>query len=146
MNYNFVKIIAFILVIIFLFCGCKHSTTSVQETSKEFIEETTLPTTTYTPESTTPPTTDPPIIAKEVQGSLIAGYLSFDGATTYYSYKAPVTGIYRFDFDINNVNYNYSFKLLSAKEEVLCSERYDDNGVSCYLEKNEIYNQINKNI
>lgn len=137
-----IKLITLSIVFAILLCGCENS-------NNNYIPPETLPETTTeaipvveitdTDEEETTINDEPEY--KEITGTVIAGYLEFEGAESYYTYIAPISGVYRFDFDINNVNYNYRFILTGLRDEEICNETYDcyRNGATCTLEKNQKY-------
>lgn len=81
-----------------------------------------------------------------VKGTSISQTFQFQDQQDRYSFKAPKSGIYRFDFDINDVTMDYTFFLFSSKKEPLAERSYssNDHGVTVELQKNETYQIIVK--
>lgn len=76
-----------------------------------------------------------------VEGNKIARKIEFIGQTDYYNYTAPVSGNYWFQFDTNNVEYNYKIEVYSSINEEIMDETYNNygNGKNVYLNKGETY-------
>lgn len=134
--------ILLISILLLSLCGCADSSSDTEPiTTTE--EITTMETT--EPEEDTETPTEPSEIPKTitpVKENFMAGSLVFPGAEVWYSYVAPINGVYRFDFDINSIENNYKFILSNEKDEVLIETQYNyrnDGGVSCSLSENETY-------
>lgn len=144
------KIIAtFLVVFICLFIGCEKNepTNSPPESS----ENTTItnPVETDNGDDIISEHTEPPIPVTPVKENFMAGYLNFPGAEIRYSYTVELSGIYRFDFNINSVEYDYQFVLLNDKDEELIDTQYsycNDGGVTYELEQNQTYYIILKQV
>lgn len=76
---------------------------------------------------------------KDITDNIITDKLTYRDQENEYVYIAPVSGIYRFDFDINDVNLNYRLYIYDSKSEELLSRSYSDNGGTIELEKGETY-------
>lgn len=82
-----------------------------------------------------------PTIASTIEGNSFSDSLSYiDQINTTY-YKAPVTGTYRFTFDLSNVNNPFHFCLSNSKKELL-AETHSIDGVTVELVKDELYTII----
>lgn len=103
-----------------------------------------------TPEATaTPQPTDAPTVApqptqepvKTVSGNLIQGSIVDEDDVFCYTYTPKVSGMYRFDFDISNVNANYEVEIVTSKQ-ASCAKAYyssNDKGISIELNADETY-------
>lgn len=89
--------------------------------------------------STTAQSTVPKAIA--ITGATISGNFMVENQKNLYTYKAPATGRYRFDLDIDNVNYYYSIVIKDSKSAKLASGTSSSNskGVTVSLEKDISY-------
>lgn len=74
-----------------------------------------------------------------IEGDKIKGQIRYIDQEIEYRYMVPKTGIYRFDFDINNVNLNYGFNIYDEKEDELVNTVYDNKGVTCELVEGKQY-------
>lgn len=81
-----------------------------------------------------------------VKGTFISQTFQFQDQQDRYSFKAPKSGIYRFDFEINDVTMDYTFFMLSSKKENIAERSYSsgEHGVTVELQKNETYQIIVK--
>ena len=75
----------------------------------------------------------------EVEGNNIEGTLLYEGEEDKYTYIAPVTGQYRFNFASDNDQSNYKFYLYTENNEKLAGQYYSDNGKTLDLDKGETY-------
>ena len=75
-----------------------------------------------------PEVTDPPDIPNQIQGQL-SGEDSREE-----SYRAVRSGIYRFDFEIDDVNKRYSFHIIDSKQEEISTGYSSDLGLTVGLE------------
>lgn len=139
------KIIVFILIIMLsLFFGCAEKESTYNEFSEntESTTTTTIPVETDSTDDTITDLTEPPTPVTPVKENFMAGNLNFTGAEIHYSYIPELSGIYRFDFNINSVENDYKFVLSNDKDEKLIDTQYSycsDGGVSHELEKNQKY-------
>ena len=76
---------------------------------------------------------------KEILGTKLNGSFQAENQILSYKYTAPVSGKYRFDFDINDVNYGYTFTIKDKKNEELGQGSYNDEGISVELTGGESY-------
>ncbi len=74
-----------------------------------------------------------------IEGDKIKGQIRYIDQEIEYRYMPPKTGIYRFDFDINNVKLSYGFNIYDEKEEELVNTVYDNKGVTCELAEGKQY-------
>lgn len=74
-----------------------------------------------------------------VEDNEMKGKIRYIDQEIEYVYTAPKSGIYRFDFDINDVNQNYGFYLCDEKEEELSNKEYYNEGSTLELEKDKEY-------
>ena len=76
-----------------------------------------------------------------VVGSFIAGEFTEENQKDRYSYKAPISGKYRFILDIENENYNYSITIKNSKSANLASGTSSSNSkaVTVTLEEGSSY-------
>ena len=74
-----------------------------------------------------------------VEGSTIEGNLDYKGHEVEYSYVAPTSGNYRFNFDINDVNHCYRFFICDDRNELLTSHFARRNGVTVNLKSGNTY-------
>lgn len=134
--------ITLILILTISLYGCKSNSsntdliTATEETPSETTSEDDILDETLTEKTTLEQI---PIPVKE---NFMAGSLVFSGAEVYYSYTAQLSGIYRFDFDINSIENDYKFILMTEKDETLIETQYsycNDGGVSYNLEENQTY-------
>lgn len=67
--------------------------------------------------------------------------LSYNDESYTINFNAPITGTYRFDYIINDVNCNYKVILTDSKNEIVFKSEYNtyENGDSCKLTKGEKY-------
>lgn len=54
---------------------------------------------------------------KDVQEDKITGEIKYNDQTDTFNYTTPRTGVYRFDFEIDDVNNEYDFKIFDEKRE-----------------------------
>ena len=57
-------------------------------------------------------------------------------------YMATQTGIYRFDFDIDDVNKGYCFYILDSKQEEVQRGYSSDSGINAYMESGMEYTLV----
>lgn len=77
---------------------------------------------------------------KAVVDNLIKGKIKFIDQLDVYNYVAPRTGVFRFDFGIDNVNKSYDFLILNKKKEkIVDTNSYNCDGKTIELEKGEKY-------
>lgn len=74
-----------------------------------------------------------------IEGKTITAEFTHPEESYSYIYLATVTGRYGFDFDISNVNCNYSFFVIDEKEQVLATKSYYDHGAIVDLQKGKSY-------
>lgn len=77
---------------------------------------------------------------KQVTDNIINGSLWYEDQLDNYTYIAPVTGKYRFDFGSNNVNNSYSFQLRDTTDNRrLVYGSFSDKGKNAELEAGKKY-------
>lgn len=77
-----------------------------------------------------------------VTGNEISGAIQYQDQENIYTYVAPRTGLYHFDFDTSDVSANYSFKITNSKNAKVCSTNYSAsrlNGATVTLEEGMSY-------
>jgi len=77
-----------------------------------------------------------------VSGNEITGSIRYQDQENTYTYVAPRTGLYHFDFDTSDVSANYSFKIVNSKNAKVCSTNYSAsrlNGATVTLEEGVSY-------
>lgn len=78
--------------------------------------------------------------SEEVPKSIvISGKLTYAKEEKVYYYEAPVTGRYRFDFDINDVNFAYVFQIIDSRNSEVAYSGTWKSGETVDLVKNEKY-------
>ena len=83
---------------------------------------------------------------KAITGDIIEGKIEYTDQNDVYTYIAPRTGIYRFDFDIDNVDNEYDFKISNNKGREIATTCYSNDGQTVELEKGEKYEiQVGQN-
>ena len=75
----------------------------------------------------------------DIEGDVILGKMRYTEQENEYYYIPPITGIYRFDYDINDVNLEYSFYLYDSKNEEKISGNFSDEGATVELIQGEKY-------
>lgn len=85
-----------------------------------------------------------PSEVRNVENAVIKGTVSYTDQENQYTYKAPITGKYRFDFSINDVDCNYDFYLYSSNNKKIVSTSYLSEGKTVELVKDEVYTIIIK--
>lgn len=98
-----------------------------------------------TEQSTEPPTespTEPPTERKA--SNQIKNSFTYTDQSFTVNFTAPVGGLYRFDYDINDVNYDYYVYLYDSKNQVQIDSCYSnyEHGDSCELIEGETYKLI----
>ena len=76
---------------------------------------------------------------ENIEGKSIKGEISYIGQEKEYIYSAQRSGIYRFDFDIDDVNNDYVFQVYDSKNNELLYKKFSDKGGTIELTKGEIY-------
>lgn len=76
---------------------------------------------------------------EEITGTQIASSIRYDGQEDHYTYRAPVSGRYYFQFDVSNVEYAFQFRLKDARNETLARSSSYYDGQSADLEAGEVY-------
>lgn len=76
-----------------------------------------------------------------VNGNSFNADLNYQDKINHYEYTPIVSGIYRFDFEIDSVNNDYKICIYDKKDELIKSSQYSDydKGITCTLEKGETY-------
>lgn len=76
-----------------------------------------------------------------INGNSFSKKLSYNDESYTIDFNAPITGTYRFDYTINDVNCNYKVILTDSKKEIVFKSEYNtyENGDSCTLTKGEKY-------
>lgn len=83
---------------------------------------------------------------KAITGDIIEGKIEYTDQNDVYTYIAPRTGKYRFDFDIDNVDNEYDFKISNNKGREIATTCYSNDGQTVELEKGEKYEiQVGQN-
>ena len=139
-----IMIIFAIMTVVFLFTSCSDENSdnsNFPSSTVDKMEKDSTPSTEIFFSEEAPATEEPKPPRTTVDGTIISDSFEFNGAEKYYLYTAPISGVYRFDLDIDNVNYDYRFKLLTQKEEVLVNVTYSDyeKGANCILEAGTEY-------
>ena len=76
---------------------------------------------------------------ENIEGKSIKGEISYIGQEKEYIYSAQRSGIYRFDFDIDDVNNDYVFQVYDSKNNELLYKNFSDKGGTIELTKGDIY-------
>mgnify|MGYP002507967206 CR=1 FL=1 len=76
-----------------------------------------------------------------INGNSFDADLNYQDKINYYEYTPIVSGIYRFDFDIDSINNDYEIRIYDEKDKLIKSSQYSDydKGITCALEKGETY-------
>ncbi len=74
-----------------------------------------------------------------IKNQSINDKITYTNQENEYKYTAPKSGIYRFDFDINDVNNDYIFYIYDAKNEELIRKHFSDEGGTLELSSGEVY-------
>lgn len=77
--------------------------------------------------------------AKSIEGKEISGELEYTDQIDEYTYTAERTGIYRFDFEIDNVEKSYRVIIYDSKKQEELSKYSSDEGGTVELVENEKY-------
>lgn len=82
-----------------------------------------------------------PLDIQVITSDFIVGEFRFESEIIQYEFSAIVSGIHRFDFDIDDTNKNYSFIVLQENESILVESSYNNrtNGCSVLLESGKTY-------
>lgn len=82
-----------------------------------------------------------PLKPQTITNNFASGTFRFEGETIEYKFKPSISGIYRFDFNIDDTNKNFDFIILEENESILEETSYDntDNGCSVPLESERTY-------
>ena len=75
----------------------------------------------------------------DIESQSIDDKIIYTDQENEYKYTAPKSGIYRFDFDINDVNNDYIFYIYDAKNEELIRKHFSDKGGTLELSAGEVY-------
>ena len=75
----------------------------------------------------------------EIQGNEIRGTLSYTDQKDVYSFTAPKTGRYYFEFDISDVNCSYSFDMYDSKNSTIADTGSWNDGKRLDLEAGNTY-------
>lgn len=75
----------------------------------------------------------------DINDNIITNKIDYTDQEDFYTYTASTTGIYRFDFDINDVNLEYSFSLYDHKNSEMLSQYCSDDGGTVELTEGETY-------
>lgn len=81
---------------------------------------------------------------KEITGDVITGDLKYEEQKDRYIYKPNTTGDYRFDFEIDDINNEYEFKILESNNEYVLNSSSAAEGKTVELFKGKIYTIIVK--
>lgn len=73
---------------------------------------------------------------------MITGAITYVDQCNYYTFAAPTSGRYRFDFSSDDVQCDYRFYLLKSDNDTIISSRYSLNGKSAELVEGETYTMI----
>ena len=76
---------------------------------------------------------------KNIKNNKIKDTIKYIDQCNTYTYKALITGQYRFDLDIDDVNKSYHFAILNKKKEVLEECNSSDLGETVELVKGNVY-------
>lgn len=83
---------------------------------------------------------------ENIEGKSIKGEISYIGQEKEYIYSAQRSGIYRFDFEIDDVNNEYDFKIFDEKREEIVNTYSSNEGKTVELQKGKKYEiQIGQN-
>lgn len=83
---------------------------------------------------------------KDVQEDKITGEIKYNDQTDTFNYTTPRTGVYRFDFEIDDVNNEYDFKIFDEKREEIVNTYSSNEGKTVELQKGKKYEiQIGQN-
>lgn len=74
-----------------------------------------------------------------VTDNLIEGAITYDDQEDTYYYEAPVSGIYRFDFDVSDVNCPFYVNVWDSKNNQIEEGSSFKEGISVEFDKGEIY-------
>ena len=74
-----------------------------------------------------------------INGNSFSGNLIYIGKIDQYTYIAPITGTYRFDFISDNTGNNYRFKMYASDKTEKANTYYSKNGATVDLVQGEQY-------
>lgn len=80
-----------------------------------------------------------PNVVQTISGNSFSGSISYTDQLDCYTYVAPVTGRYRFDFVSDDVKSNYRFYMYASNNEQLTSTTYLNSGKTLDLVEGEVY-------
>ncbi len=80
-----------------------------------------------------------PSNTRAIDGTTFSGSITYKGQEDNYTYIAPKTGRYRFDFDTDNVQSNYTFSIVAANNSELAYTYYSNGGTTVDLAAGESY-------
>lgn len=134
------KAIILIMLLIVVFSGCSNQPPVIENTTSTTENTTKPPTVKPIPEPESEPEdiTEPPPIDENP----FTVKLSYPNQCKNLYYKPKVSGIYRFDMSIDDVNKNYSIEIINSKKLSIreCSySSYSNHGFTEYLNKDEEY-------
>lgn len=75
----------------------------------------------------------------DIESQSIDDKITYTDQENEYKYTAPKSGIYRFDFDINDVNNDYLFLISNEKNEELIRTYYSEDGGTLELSAGKAY-------
>ena len=83
---------------------------------------------------------------KTITGTTVSASLNYEDKCNEYKYTAPKTGVYRFSFDVSNVNADFSFRMYNSKSAEIRKIKYsaasyatNDPGTTISLKAGETY-------
>ena len=74
-----------------------------------------------------------------IDGTVIEGTLSYPDQKDEYTYTAPITGQYRFDFSSSDVQCDYRFYIYASNNKQLVSTLFSNNGRTVELTEGDTY-------
>ena len=76
---------------------------------------------------------------KNIEGGVIKDTIRYKDQENEYTYLAVNSGVYRFDFEIDDVNKEYYFYIYDSKNEELMSKSSSDDGGTIELSAGQVY-------
>ena len=80
-----------------------------------------------------------PNVITTIEKNNIVGSIKFVDQQDEYIYKAPRTGVYRFDYNIDDVNHDYKVIIKDEKNEVINENYYSDRGCTVEFKEKKTY-------
>lgn len=80
-----------------------------------------------------------PNIISNIEGNSITGNLTYKDQEDRYTYTAPTTGNYTFNFETNDASTDYRFYIFSSNNAQIVSKYYSNKKASVQLEAGQVY-------